>query len=144
MTRYAFLPLLLTAALAGCATEPDPPASSSDQVSALKERVRELYQQARESGQQVPKDALEWASQDLHRIGDWEYRIVDLPREDARIPPGTAQRTGIAERWEAFWMEPAGDGIRVYLKRRSKPVGWRKIPLSELRRLWPSGGGGAE
>ena len=142
MTRYAFLPLLLTAALAGCATEPDPPASSSDQVSALKERVRELYQQARESGQQVPKDALEWASQDLHRIGDWEYRIVDLPRESAQSRQARLNELG-AERWEAFWMEPAGDGIRVYLKRRS--ASWLgKIPLSELRRLLPSGGGSAE
>ena len=142
MTRYAFLPLLLTAALAGCASEPDPPASSSDQVSDLKERVRELYRQARESGQQVPKDALEWARQDLHRIGDWEYRIVDLPRESAQSRQARLNELG-AKRWEAFWMEPAGDGIRIYLKRRS--ASWlERIPLSELRRLLPSGGGSAE
>ena len=142
MTRYAFLLLLLTAALVGCAMEPDPPASSSDQVSDLKERVRELYRQARESGQQVPKDALEWAQQDLRHIGDWEYKIVDLPREDPESRQARLNELG-SERWEAFWMEPAGNGIRVYLKRRSKS--WlEKIPLSELRRLWPSGGGGAE
>ena len=142
MIKSGFLQLLLTAALAGCASAPDLPASPDDRVAALKQRVQELYQQARESGQQVPKDALEWAQQDLNRMGDWEYKIVDLPREDPESRQTRLNELG-SERWEAFWMEPAGNGIRVYLKRRSKS--WlEKIPLSELRRLWPSGAGGAE
>ena len=135
MTRYAFLPLLLTAALGGCASDADLPASPDDRIAALKQRVQELYQQARESGQQVPKDALEWAQQDLRHIGDWEYKIVDLPREDPESRQARLNELG-SERWEAFWMEPAGDGIRIYLKRRS--ASWlEKIPLSELRRLLP-------
>ncbi len=142
MIQFGFLLLLLTVALAGCASDPDLPASPDDRMAALKQRVQELYQQARESGQQVPKDALEWAQQDLNRMGDWEYKIVDLPREDTESRQARLNELG-SERWEAFWMEPAGNGIRVYLKRRSKS--WlEKIPLSELRRLWPSGAGGAE
>ena len=140
MIKSGFLLLLLTALLAGCASDPDLPASPDDRIAALKQRVQELYQQARESGQQVPKDALEWAQQDLRHIGDWEYRIVDLPREDPESRQARLNELG-SERWEAFWMEPAGNGMRVYLKRRSKS--WlEKIPLSELRRLWPSSGGG--
>ena len=142
MIKSGFLLLLLTAAMAGCATDPDLPASPDDRMAALKQRVQELYRQARESGQQVPKDALDWAQQDLRRMGDWEYKIVDLPREDPESRQDRLNELG-SERWEAFWMEPAGNGIRVYLKRRSKS--WlEKMPLSELRRLWPSGGGGAE
>jgi len=139
MSKSVYPHLLLAALLAGCASDPDLPASPDDRVAALKERVQELYRQARESGQKVPKDALEWARQDLHRIGDWEYRIVDLPREDAHSRQARLNELG-SERWEAFWMEPAGDGLRVYLKRRSRS--WlEKLPLSELRRLVPSGGG---
>lgn len=142
MTQSVFLHLLLAAVLAGCAPAQDPPASPDDRVAVLKERVRELYRQARESGQKVPKDALEWARQDLHRIGDWEYRVVDLPPEGPQARQARLNELG-SERWEAFWMEPAGDGIRVYLKRRSRS--WlEKLPLSELRRLVPSGGGGGE
>ena len=142
MIKFGHLFLLVAVALAGCANDPDSPPSSSDQVEALKERVRELYRQARESGQQVPKDALEWAQQDLRRLGDWEYKIVELPREDSESRQARLNELGF-ERWEAFWMEPAGSGIRVYLKRRSRS--WlEKIPLSQLRLLWPSGGGGAE
>ena len=142
MIQFGFLLLLLTVALAGCASDPDLPASPDDRMAALKQRVQELYQQARESGQQVPKDALEWAQQDLNRMGDWEYKIVDLPREDTESRQARLNELG-SERWEVFWMEPAENGIRVYLKRRSKS--WlEKIPLSELRRLWPSGAGGAE
>ena len=138
MIKFGTLFLLVAVALAGCATDPDSPPSSGDQVEALKERVRELYRQARESGQQVPKDALEWARQDVRRIGDWEYKIVDLPREDPRARQERLNELG-AERWEVFWMEPAGEGTRVYLKRRTKS--WlEKIPLSELRRLLPVGG----
>ena len=142
MIQSGFLLLMLTVALAGCASDPDLPASPDDRMAALKQRVQKLYQQARESGQQVPKDAMEWAQQDLSRMGDWEYKIVDLPREDTESRQARLNELG-SERWEAFWMEPAGNGIRVYLKRRSKS--WlEKIPLSELRRLWPSGAGGAE
>jgi hypothetical protein len=142
MIKSGFLLLLLTALLAGCASDPDLPASPDDRMAALKQRVQELYRQARESGQQVPKDALDWAQQDLRRMGDWEYKIVDLPREDPESRQDRLNELG-SERWEAFWMEPAGNGMRVYLKRRSKS--WlEKMPLSELRRLWPSGGGGAE
>ena len=142
MSKSVMLYLLLAALLAGCASDPDLPNSPDDRVAVLKERVRELYQQARESGQQVPKDALEWAQQDLRRIGDWEYKIVDLPREGAQSHQARLNELG-SERWEAFWMEPAGDGIRVYLKRRSKS--WlERLPLSELRRFLPTGGGGAE
>ena len=121
MTRSGFLLLLLTAALAGCASEPAPPASSSDQVSDLKERVRELYRQARESGQQVPKDALEWA-----QAGSAPYRrlgVQDRGPAAGRAPESRQARLnelGMLRRWEAFWMEPAGNGMRVYLKRRSK------------------------
>ena len=139
MIKFGYWFLLVAVALAGCATDPETPPSSGDQVDAVKERVRELYRQARESGQQVPKDALEWARQDLHRIGDWEYKIVDLPPEGPQARQARLNELG-AERWEAFWMEPAGDGTRVYLKRRSRS--WmEKIPLSELRRLLPVGGG---
>lgn len=139
MIKSGFLLLTLAALLAGCARDPDLPASPDDRVAALKDRVRDLYQQARESGQQVPKDALEWARQDLHRIGDWEYKIVDLPLEGPQARQARLNELG-AERWEAFWMEPAGNGARVYLKRRSRS--WlEKLPLSELRRLIPSGGG---
>lgn len=140
MVKSVFLLLLLTALLAGCASDPDLPASPDDRVAVLKERVRGLYEQARESGQQAPQDALEWARQDVRRIGDWEYKIVDVPREDPQARQARLNELG-AERWEAFWMEPAGDGTRVYLKRRSRS--WlEKLPLSELRRLWPAGGGG--
>lgn len=139
MAKSGFLLLLLTVLPAGCASDPDVPASPDDRVAALKQRVQELYRQARESGQQVPKDALEWTQQDLRRIGDWEYKIVDLPLEGPQSRQARLNELG-AERWEAFWMEPAGEGIRVYLKRRSRS--WlEKVPLSELRRLVPSGGG---
>ncbi len=142
MTDPGLLRLVLMGALVGCGSDPGSPTSPQDRLSALKEQVQDLYEQARESGQRVPKDALEWARQDLLRIGDWEYKIVDVPEESDESRQARFNELG-AERWEVFWIEPAPGGIRVYLKRRSRSF-LERIPLSDLRRLLSFDSGSSE
>ncbi len=142
MINRGLLVLVLTGSLVGCRSDPDSPTSPGDRLSALKQQIQDLYEQARESGHQVPKDTLEWARQDLLRIGDWEYKIVDMAEESAESRQARLNELG-AERWEAFWIEPAPSGIRVYLKRRSRSF-LEKIPLSDLRRLLSFGSGSSE
>jgi hypothetical protein len=43
------------------------------------------------------------------------------------------------ERWEAYWIEPTANGIRVYLKRTSFSITSR-VPLTALIRALASGG----
>jgi len=42
------------------------------------------------------------------------------------------------DRWEVFWLDPAGSDLRVFLKRPVRSY-LRQVPLSELQRLLPGG-----
>ena len=131
-----FLAVLLSlAVLAGCDSESGgSPALGSGE---LLDRIQELYETARNAGDDVPSDAYEWAKSDLQRIGDWEYRIVRL---DAGSDVAVLERLNElgAERWEVFWLERDGDWLRVFLKRHSRSY-LRLLPLSDLGRLVPTG-----
>jgi hypothetical protein len=121
--------------LAGCDSESgDSPALGSG---VLRDKIQELYETARNAGDDVPSDAYEWAKSDLQRIGDWEYRIVRL---DAASDVAVLERLNElgAERWEVFWLERDGDRLRVFLKRHSRSY-LRLLPLSDLGRLVPTG-----
>jgi hypothetical protein len=43
-----------------------------------------------------------------------------------------------ADRWEVFWMEPAGSDFRVFLKRPARSY-LRHVPFSQLGRIVPGG-----
>jgi hypothetical protein len=102
---------------------------------SLEELVEQLYQRAREAGEEVPPDAMQWAREDLERAGDWEYRVVRVEADDDAAIEARLAALG-AERWEAFWVERSGAGLRIFLKRRAVSY-LRRLPLSELGRLFP-------
>ncbi len=110
-----------------------PPLTSKD----LRARVQELYQTARNAGEDVPSDAYEWAKSDIGRIGDWEYQIVRLDAEADTSIVGRLNDLG-SERWEVFWLEREGAQFRVFLKRPARSY-LRLLPLSDLSRLVPIG-----
>lgn len=136
LVSVALLGLVLLALAVGCG----PPEGAPEVVPrSFDELVRQLYERARDSGEKVPEDAIEWAREDVDRIGDWEYRVLRLADgEDAALE---AQLDELGtERWEVFWLERErageGDGLRVFLKRPSRSV-LHMLPLSELGRLVP-------
>ena len=63
-------------------------------------QIRELYEQARASGERVPSDLWAWVREDVGRAGAWEYRVV----KGARDPEGLeAQLNGLGrDRWECL------------------------------------------
>ena len=101
MAKRGFLILVLMGTLSGCRSDSGSPTLPEDRLSDLKQQIQDLYRQSLESGHQVPKDALEWARQDLLKIGDWEYRIVDVEGSSAKVRQDRLNELG-AERWEAF------------------------------------------
>jgi hypothetical protein len=125
--------------LAACEAEPggDAPLAPMD----LRERIQELYETAREAGDDVPSDAYEWAKSDIEKIGDWEYQIVRLDAESDAAILERLDALG-SERWEAFWLERQGTELRVFLKRPARSY-LRLLPISELSRLVPIGEAGS-
>jgi hypothetical protein len=131
--------LLGLGVLAACEAEPgdDAPLAPKD----LRARIQELYQTAREAGDDVPSDAYTWAKSDIARIGDWEYQIVRLDAESDTAILERLDALG-SERWEVFWLERQGAELRVFLKRPARSY-LRLLPISELSRLVPMGDAGS-
>jgi hypothetical protein len=138
--RTLVLVVMVVVAPAGAAFAADPPQETDDDQDLLEE-IRKLYESAREKGEQVPKDLYDWVRQDIQSIGDWEYRIVEVASREATGLAARLNELG-SERWEMIWLEPAGDGARIYFKRPVRSY-LKQIPLSQLMKILP-GGGGAE
>lgn len=128
----AVLPAI--ALVSACDFERSAPDALPDDVA---DRVRALYERAREAGDDVPGDAYQWAREDVERIGDWEYRVLRLSDDADESIEEELDRLG-EERWEVFWLERREEGYRAFLKRRSRSF-LRMVPLGELGRLAPDG-----
>lgn len=125
---WLLAPLLV---LLGCGGGETP----SDSESALDE-LQSRYDELTEGKLGQP---VQWASEDLENIGDWEYKVVDVSSWDAERMETELNALG-DDRWEIVWIDVmAGQRVAV-LKRPA--VSWlSKIPLSQLGRLVLGGDG---
>ena len=147
---YVVFMLSLLVFTAGCSQEVseksketqyfDAVESSQQEVKAYWRRVKELYEKAKEAGEQVPEDVVEWVKQDIRKIGTWEYKIVLIDDTNAREVENTLNKLG-AERWECFWVEEGKGGKRFYLKKVRRSY-LRTVPTGEILKLIPLDGSG--
>lgn len=78
-------------------------------------------------------DPVQWASDDIENIGDWEYRVVEFAAMDAG--EWEAELNGYGnDRWELAWVEVSATGRIVVFKRPAISL-LSKIPLSQLGRM---------
>lgn len=97
------------------------------------ERLAAAYEELGELLERNPREAMQWAQEDIENLGDWEYRIVEL--DDTSPDALAAELNALGdERWEAYWVDPGPDGIRIFLKRSSISY-LSRVPLSTLARL---------
>jgi len=123
-------------------TASEPEVEESEEEQSLWEEIQRLYDEAKDAGEKVPEDVVEWVKLDFQKIGDWEYRVVTVPRENDETFEKMLTELG-TERWECFWVEPTGDELRLLLKRPSRSY-LKLMPLSQLWKLMPGGEGGGE
>ena len=100
--------------------------------------VRALYDRAREAGDDVPSNVVEWARQDVRQIGKWDYKILEITSEDPVEIEARLREAGV-DRWECYWVEVTPAGKRFYLKKAGRSY-LRTIPLGDLLKLVPDGG----
>ena len=131
MGRMGLLALLLSAAVL--------PAGAADEAAddSTWERLRRLYEQARAAGDDASGSFYEWAREDVGRIGDWQYRIVDLPATSTTRLERKLGKFG-ESRWEVFWVESRGDRLRFFMKRPARSY-LGSVPAGQLKRLLPGG-----
>jgi hypothetical protein len=129
--------LMLLATSFGCTKEkePDPVPEPAVTDQGTLAQIQELYEKAKDAGEQVPLDAYEWARQDLGSIGDWEYLVIDIPEFDAARAQKKLNELG-TERWECIWIQPSGNKISFVLKRPTRSY-LKSVPLSQILKLLP-------
>ena len=99
------------------------------------EQVLEMYERAKEMGEQVPQDVYEWVRQDIGKIGDWEYLVDEIPIANPAAAEKRLNELG-ADRWECIWVHSSGGKTSIILKRPSRSY-LKQLPLSQLMRLFP-------
>ena len=109
-TRSLFIvgAVFLTLGLSGCQND-------SEQSSAAQRTLDELqnkYDELLKDKVDVPVD---WATDDLSNIGDWEYRVVGLSYTSPDDLESQLNEYG-TERWEVIWLEQAPDGFSSCLE----------------------------
>jgi hypothetical protein len=78
-------------------------------------------------------EAVERVQEDIENLGDWEYLIVEIPNGPAEEQEQQLNELG-NERWEVYWVQPAANNVRFYLKRPSISY-LSRVPLSTLMRV---------
>ena len=115
---------------------------SESEDSSYWEQIVALYESAKETGEQVPKDIYDWTLEDLSNIGDWEYKVLEISMVDSTALEEQLNELG-ADRWDCIWIQTKGTKTTFIFKRPSRSY-LRNIPLGELLKLVPTGslGGG--
>ena len=116
--------------------------SGGEAESGTWEEIQALYETAKEKGEEVPKNVYEWIKQDLSRLGDWEYMVLDTEAADADTIEHALNELG-TDRWECMWIQPAGTKFRLIMKRPAKSY-LRHIPLAQLMKLISVGDSGGD
>jgi hypothetical protein len=133
--KWVCLGWCLAVLSAGCSDTPPAPSSPSTgqetQETDYWQKARELYQQAKESGEQVPEDVKKWVKEDVDKIGTWEYKVVTLDEADPGQLEEELNRLG-KERWNCFWVDRREEGPVMYFKR---PV-WSYLQRMPKGQLW--------
>ena len=101
----------------------------------IKKEIEEAYIKVKETGASVPNSAIEWATEDIKKIGDWDYRVVSLVENTPEKIEEKLNEYG-ANRWEIFWIEKTGEQKIIYMKRTARSY-LKHIPLKEILKVIP-------
>ena len=121
--------------LSSCQNESGEPSAADNALSDLQRKYDELVEDR-------VGDPVQWAADDFENIGDWDYRVENLPFTSAEDLALRLNEFG-DEKWEAIWLERTPEGFLVVLKKPSVSY-LSKIPLSQLGKLVIGGAEGQE
>ena len=127
--------VLLSHVLSACQTE-------SQESSAAQRALDELQRKYDELVKDKVDVPVEWATDDLEKIGDWEYRVESLSYSSPEDLAIQLNEFG-NEKWEVIWLERTPEGFLAVLKKPSISY-LSKIPLSQIGKLVIGGADGQE
>ncbi|MDH3747696.1 MAG: hypothetical protein OER97_05775 [Gammaproteobacteria bacterium] len=112
--------------LFGCSGTTDEPSATDKAIEGLQDKYEDLTQGELE-------DPMQWASDDIKKIGDWQYRVLEIGKMSGPELEAALNEAG-TDRWEVIWMEKTLEGHAIVLKRPSISY-LSKIPLSQIGRI---------
>ena len=117
--------LAMLAFVAACGGGSESPGAADGAIESLQRKLDELTENS-----DVP---VQWAAEDIENIGDWDYRVMEIPDPTAEELEAILNGLG-DDRWQAFWIERTRDGYTIFLRKPSISY-LSKIPLSQLGKL---------
>jgi hypothetical protein len=110
-----------------------------DTDESLWKQIQALYDSAKKAGDINAESVSEWLKSDYESMGDWEYRVIQVTSKDSSVLEAELNLAG-TERWEVFWVREGSGNFTFFLKRPQRSY-LRSIPLTDLLKLIPGGGG---
>lgn len=115
---------------------------NAERLPAGKDAFEKLQKKYDELVEEKLDDPVKWAADDLEKIGDWEYRVLNVAFTSPDDLEAELNKLG-NERWEAIWMERSTEGFLVVAKKPSVSY-LSRVPLSQLGRLVTGDSEGSE
>ncbi len=119
----------------GCDRDSSQPSATEKAMNDLQSKYDELMKDKLDS-------PVQWATDDLENIGDWEYKVMDLSGAEPETLEESLNELG-NDRWEVFWVENVRNDYRIMLKRPSRSY-LSRIPLSQIGRFVIDGTGDSQ
>lgn len=102
----------------------------------IKQEIQNAYNKVKSTGEKVPDNVIEWATEDIKKIGDWNYKVVYLSNENTENIEAKLNEYG-ENRWEVIWIESNDNGKTIYMKRAAKSY-LKHLPLKEVLKVIPA------
>lgn len=80
------------------------------------EKTKKAYEELRSGDKNLKDETKQWIADDLERIGDWEYRVVEVEGASVDLMETKLNEMG-AERWECFFVERFDSKLILYFKK---------------------------
>ena len=101
------------------------------------DKIKKKFEDLESENKELREIAKEWIKEDIEKIGDWEYKVVNLEYESIDELENKLNELG-NERWECFWVEKKEEVV-VFILKRPKTSYLQKIPKGDLLKMLNKG-----
>ncbi len=95
----------------------DPETEPGDKVEeSYWEQAKKMYEELISEDRNLKEESKQWLSDDIGRIGDWQYQVVVLDESDPMKVTEELNKLG-EERWECFFVNELDGKLAFYFKK---------------------------
>ena len=95
----------------------DPETAPGDKVEeSYWEQAKKMYEELISDDRNLKEESKKWLSDDISRIGDWQYHVVVMDEADPLKVTEELNKLG-EERWECFFVDELDGKLAFYFKK---------------------------